>query len=46
MNAKVWNSNIINFCPGIGKGNKFNFKKIQEIMKIDSDNEKKIIKNK
>lgn len=46
MNAKEWNNNIINFCPGIGKGNKINFSKIIKIINKDIDNEKDIINEK
>jgi len=46
MNAKKWNSEIINFCPGIGKGNIVSFKKIQKKINLDITNEKLIIKEK
>ena len=46
MNVKKWNNDIINFCPGIGKGENITFIKIKEIIKIDITNEKKIIEEK
>ena len=42
MNFKKWNKEIINFCPGIGKGSKINFSKIKNQLKIDYINEQKI----
>ena len=46
MNAKEWNNNIINFCPGIGKGKKINFSKILKKINQDINNEKDIINEK
>ena len=46
MNAKEWNNNIINFCPGIGKGEKIDVPKIKEIINYDIKNEKEIINEK
>ena len=45
MKLKVWNKEIINFCPGIGKGKLYSYKKIKEILLKDKDNNKKIINN-
>ena len=42
MNFKKWNKEIINFCPGIGKGAIINFSKIKNQLKIDYINEQKI----
>ena len=42
MNSKTWNKDIINFCPGIGKGKIFSKKKIDKILKIDEINAKEI----
>tara|TARA_B100000029_G_scaffold482132_1_gene531825 strand:+ start:155 stop:595 length:441 start_codon:yes stop_codon:yes gene_type:complete len=44
MNAKSWNENVVNFCPGIGKGNIVNFEKIKKIIELDLKEEKKIVK--
>ena len=44
LNAKKWNDEIINFCPGIGKGKKYKAYEILKKMKIDLDNDKRIIK--
>ena len=44
MNAKIWNNEIINFCPGIGKGKLISKKEIDKIIKIDQDNDKEIEK--
>ena len=43
MNSKKWNQEIINFCPGIGKGNLFSLSLIKKKIDIDEENEKKII---
>ena len=44
MEPKSWNTNIVTFCPGIGKGTKINYDKISDIIKKDEINSKKIIK--
>ena len=44
INPKKWNNEIINFCPGIGKGKKISFDKIKKIVEIDIENENNIIK--
>ena len=46
MNVKMWNNNVINFCPGIGKGKLVNKKKIEKLIKIDEKNAKEIYKDK
>ena len=46
MNAKKWSKEIINFCPGIGKGNIINFSDIQEKINQDLKNDKQILKEK
>ena len=38
MNSKIWNKEILNFCPGIGKGKLFNKKKITKLLKTDKIN--------
>ena len=42
MNSKIWNNEVVNFCPGIGKGKLINRKKIENILKIDAKNAKEI----
>tara|TARA_B100001123_G_C15301688_1_gene1021251 strand:- start:2232 stop:2591 length:360 start_codon:yes stop_codon:yes gene_type:complete len=44
LNAKRWNNEIINFCPGIGKGKLYSNKEINKIANKDSKNEKLILK--
>ena len=44
MNAKKWNNEILDFCPGIGKGNLISFSMIQKKIHMDLENDKKIIK--
>ena len=44
MNTKKWNKELINFCPGIGKGKIINFSIIQKRIKKDIKNDKEIIK--
>jgi len=46
MNAKEWNNNIVNFCPGIGKGKRINFSKILKTINNDVNNENEIINEK
>ena len=42
MNTKRWNKEIVNFCPGIGKGKTLNFTKIESKINNDLKNEKLI----
>jgi len=42
MNAKTWNKEIVNFCPGIGKGKILSFSKIESKINNDFKNEKLI----
>ena len=42
MNSKKWNSEIMSFCPGIGKGQIISQKIIKKRIKKDLINEKKI----
>ena len=39
MNPKTWNKEIINFCPGIGKGKTINIVEIEKKIKNDIINE-------
>ena len=44
MNSKIWNKDVVNFCPGIGKGKLINKGKIENVLKIDARNAKEICK--
>ena len=44
MNFKKWNKEIINFCPGIGKGKIINASKIQKLIDKDFENDNEIIR--
>ena len=44
MNSKTWKNDIVNFCPGIGKGKFFSYDRIKKILNNDRLNDKKIIK--
>ena len=44
MNTKKWNNQILDYCPGIGKGKLISFSMIQKKINIDIENGKKIIK--
>ena len=46
MNIKKWNKDVVNFCPGIGKGKLVNIEKIEKLIKIDEKNAKEIYKDK
>ena len=46
MNVKMWNNDVVNFCPGIGKGRLVNKKKIEKLIEIDEKNAKEIYKDK
>ena len=46
MKSKIWNKEIINFCPGIGKGKIISKKKIDTLLKIDEINAEEIYKEK
>jgi Fe-S-cluster containining protein len=35
MNARVWNSEVKSFCPGVGKGRLYSASEIQELMSQD-----------
>ena len=45
MNAKKWNTELINFCPGIGKGKLISSSMIQKIINKELKNDKQIIKD-
>ena len=45
MNAKIWNEEIFNNCPGIGKGKKVKADIIKKFLKEDYENEKSILNN-
>lgn len=42
MNSKVWNNEVVNFCPGIGKGKLISKNSIDKILKIDDKNANEI----
>ena len=44
MNAKTWNKEIVNFCPGIGKGKLLSLSKIETKINNDLKNESLIKK--
>ena len=46
MNSKTWNDEVINFCPGIGKGKIINKNKINKLLIIDKLNANNIYKEK
>ena len=46
MNQKIWNKDIVNFCPGVGKGKLMIHKKIEELIKVDIQNDMEIINQK
>ena len=46
MNNKTWNDEVINFCPGIGKGKIINKNKINKLLIIDKLNANNIYKEK
>lgn len=43
MNAKVWKKEVESFCPGIGKGPLWSPSEIEKIIKLDKENEKKLL---
>ena len=45
MNIKKWNKEIINFCPGIGKGRLISSSMIQKTINREQKNDKQIIKD-
>ena len=45
MTMKTWNKEVLNFCPGIGKGKLFNKDKITKLINIDKENAKKNYKD-
>ena len=46
MKSKIWNKEIINFCPGIGKGKIISKKKIDKLLTIDEINAEEIYREK
>ena len=45
MNIKKWNEELINFCPGIGKGRLISASMIQKKINRELKNDKQIIKD-
>ena len=44
LNTKIWNEEILKFCPGIGRGDIISSKEIEKNIKISNLNEKNILK--
>lgn len=44
MNAKTWNTEISNFCPGVGKGKLIKKSEIDKKIAYDKKNEKNMLK--
>ena len=42
MNSKIWNKEVVNFCPGIGKGKLISKEKINKIIELDKRNTREI----
>ena len=42
MNSKIWNKEVVKFCPGIGKGNLISKEKIKKIIELDKRNTREI----
>ncbi len=45
MNTKKWYTELINFCPGIGKGRLISASTIQKIINKELKNDKQRIKD-
>ena len=45
MNTKKWNDELLNFCPGIGKGRLISASMIQKKINRELKNDKQIIKD-
>jgi uncharacterized protein len=43
MNAKAWKAEVASFCPGVGKGRVWSKEEIEASMKLDKENEKKLL---
>jgi len=46
MNAKAWKLEVESFCPGVGKGKIWSKAEIKATMKLDVENEKKLLSGK
>lgn len=46
MNAKSWKSEVESFCPGIGKGKVWSKAEIEAAMRIDIENDDKLLNGK
>ena len=42
MNAKVWNKEVAQFCPGVGKGKTWSKEEIQEQLQIQVESEDRL----
>lgn len=43
MNAKAWKAEVENFCPGVGKGKIWSKAEIEASMKMDTENDNKLL---
>lgn len=46
MNAKAWKTEVESFCPGVGKGRLWTKSEIEEVVKKDKENERKLLSGK
>lgn len=46
MNAKAWKTEVESFCPGVGKGKLWNKDEINASMKMDLENDEKLLSGK
>jgi Fe-S-cluster containining protein len=46
MSSKTWNKEIVNFCPGVGKGKLITKNKINSFLQLERNNAKEILKEK
>ena len=46
MNAKAWKSEVESFCPGVGKGRLWSKQEIEAAIKLDKENEQKLLSGK
>lgn len=43
MNAKAWKAEVESFCPGVGKGKVWSKAEIELSMKMDIENDNKLL---
>ena len=44
MSAKAWKKDVLDFCPGVGKGKLYSATEIKKLMKEQADTENSILK--